>query len=249
MQVNTHELIRIAKIAGKIIMGYYDGEVDISIKDDKSPVTAADIAANDYIVSELKKLTPDVPIVSEEIVNQYDRKELGLFWIVDPLDGTKSFIKKSGEFTVNIALIKNKTPIFGVIYIPAKDVVYYTDNNGCAFVQEQRKASSPIKCRSVAEDGAIVVASLSHRTKETDDYIDTVKTKEIISAGSSLKFCLVAEGKADLYPRFGTTMEWDIAAGHAILKAAGGKVSNIDGSDFTYNKSDFRNGYFVARGL
>jgi 3'(2'), 5'-bisphosphate nucleotidase len=242
----------ITKKAGEIIMAFYNGKVQVMTKADESPVTAADLAANRYIMAELQKLTPDIPIVSEENSEAENMQAAkgGTFWLVDPLDGTKSYIKQTGEFTVNIALIENGAPVGGAIYVPAKDVGYFTAEDGNAYKQDGNNLPVEIRVRPVPEDGLTVVASKSHRTPETDEYINKLpKVKELISASSSIKLCLIAEGKADVYPRFGRTMEWDIAAGHAILNAAGGKVTNVNGSAFVYAKEGFGNPYFVAVGI
>lgn len=231
-------------------MQYYAGTVDVTRKADNSPVTAADIAANRYIVEALAVLTPDIPVVAEENNEALNLSHLQapLFWLVDPLDGTKGFIKKSGEFTVNIGLVKNGTPIAGVVYVPVTEELYYTGENGGAFKQEKGGAPFPIHSRVASDEGMVVVASFSHRSAETDDYIQTLKVKSFLAAASSLKFCLLAEGKADIYPRFGRTMEWDTAAGHAVLSAAGGCVENLDGSPLHYGKPGFENPHFIAKG-
>ncbi|MDA0781782.1 MAG: 3'(2'),5'-bisphosphate nucleotidase CysQ [Rickettsiales bacterium] len=243
------EVYYITKKAGNIIMDYYNGKIEVLLKKDESPVTAADIAANKYILQELATLTPDIPIVSEENSEEENKNAAkgGLFWLVDPLDGTKSYIKKTGEFTVNIALINGDKPEGGAIFVPAKKTGYFTAEDGNAYKQEQDGLPTQIRVRPLPEDGVVVVASKSHRTPETDEYIEKLpKVKEIVSASSSVKLCLIAEGAADVYPRFGRTMEWDIAAGHAVLNAAGGKVLNTDGSEFIYAKEDFANPFFVA---
>jgi len=240
----------IAVEAGKLIMEHYNNAPgDITLKDDQSPVTAADIAANDYIVRELQKLTPTIPIVAEEHSAEMNNKLANspLFWLVDPLDGTKSFIKRKGEFTVNIALIDHHIPVMGVVYVPVTEVLYYGESTH-AWKQEAGQAAKVIHVAVPGDDGAIVIASLSHRTPETDDYIERIKVKSLISASSSVKFCLLAEGAAHVYPRFGRTMEWDTAAGHAVLIGAGGCVTNIDDTPFMYGKKLFENPYFIAYG-
>jgi 3'(2'), 5'-bisphosphate nucleotidase len=248
-QKYASEVYYITKKAGDIIMDYYSGKIEVLLKEDDSPVTQADLAANKYIVQELKKLTPDIPIVSEENSEDENKKAAkgGLFWIVDPLDGTKSYIKKTGEFTVNIALINKDEPVGGAIFVPAKNAGYFTAEDGNSYKQEKDGLPVQIRVRPEPEEGLVVVASKSHRTPETDEYIEKLsKVHEIVSASSSVKLCLIAEGKADVYPRFGRTMEWDIAAGHAVLQAAGGKVVNTDGSKFVYAKEDFANPFFIA---
>ncbi len=242
-------LTAIARQAGAIIMRYYEGGVDVMHKEDDSPVTEADIAANAYIVEQLSALTQEIPIVAEESDNTaHDPAGMAQFWLVDPLDGTKSFIARRGQFTVNIGLVEEGVPVLGVIYVPVQDVLYYTGEDGQAYKQEADGAPERITCRMPGEDGLVVVASKSHRTQETNDFIAELSVAEVVSAASSLKFCLVAEGKADIYPRFGTTMEWDTAAGHAVLLAAGGQVTHPDGAAFGYGKPEFRNTYFIAWG-
>ena len=243
------EVYYITKKAGDIIMDYYNGKIEVLIKEDQSPVTPADLAANKYIVEELSKLTPDIPIVSEENPEEDNKKaaKSGLFWLVDPLDGTKSYINKTGEFTVNVALINGDKPEGGAIFLPARKTGYFTAEDGNAYKQEKDGLPIEIRVREEPEDGVVVVASKSHRTPETDEFINKLpKVQEIVSASSSVKLCLIAEGEADVYPRFGRTMEWDIGAGHAVLQAAGGKVINVDGSRFVYANDDFANPFFVA---
>lgn len=245
-------VLDIAANAGALIMEYYIGEKDMNVqkKADNSPVTAADIEANQYIVEALNRLTPGITVIAEEneeqgTINSGSVRQM--FWLVDPLDGTKSFINKSGDFTVNIGLIEFGKPVFGVIFVPAKQLCYFVGADGKAY-RRDAKGETQLSVRQASSEGVDVVASKSHHTPETDNYINTLKVKSLISAASSLKFCLVAEGSADIYPRFGRTMEWDTAAGHAILLAAGGKVETLDGKNLTYGKSDFANDAFIARG-
>jgi 3'(2'), 5'-bisphosphate nucleotidase len=245
------EIYYITKKAGELIMEFYSGHIQVMVKGDESPVTYADLAANKYIVEQLQELTPDIPVVSEEndVADNKKAAKNGVFWLVDPLDGTRSYIKRTGEFTVNIALVEHGKVTGGAIYVPVRDVGYFTAEDGNAYKQDGNNLPTQILVRPKPQDGLVVIASSSHRNKETNDYIESLdKVKEIVSASSSIKLCLVAEGKADVYPRFGRTMEWDIGAGHAILAAAGGTVVNADGSEFTYNNEDFANGYFVAKG-
>lgn len=238
-----------ALIAGQAIMDVYATDFAVEHKDDKSPVTAADRAAEDIILPVLKAITPTVTIISEESFNADSPPTVGdePFWLVDPLDGTKQFITKQGEFTVNIALIRNRVPVLGVVHAPAVGRTYLGGPEG-ASLEVDGGPASPITVRSAPAKGITAVASRSHRTPETDAFLDNYDVGELISSGSSIKFCLVAEGKADLYPRFGPTMEWDTAAGHAVLNAAGGSVTHEDGSPFLYGKADFRNPNFIARG-
>lgn len=241
-------VLDIAIHAGKLIMEYYSGNkaMHVTSKEDLSPVTAADVEANDYIVSALQALMPDIPVIAEE--NETQATPGDNFWLVDPLDGTKSFISKSGEFTVNIGLIKSGVPVFGVIYVPAQHVSYFIASDGIPYKRDANGNTTPIATRKIPAEGMVVVASKSHRTPETDAYINTLPVASLISAASSLKFCLVAEGKADIYPRFGRTMEWDTAAGHAIVLAAGGTVETVDGKPLGYSKPDFANPHFIVKG-
>lgn len=243
-------IVKIAREAGDRIMTIYEGDFDVKSKTDESPVTEADVAAEKIILEGLHALTPDIPVLAEESHAAGKAPDLsgGLFWLVDPLDGTREFIHKRGEFTVNIALVEQGKPTMGVIHIPARNITYFAEGPGKVWRQEDEMPSVAIATREAPGDGLTVVASRSHRTPETDDYIAKFKVKELISAGSSLKLCLVAEGKADLYPRFGRTMEWDIGAGQAILEAAGGVVETLDGAPLRYGKDGHDNPYFIAKG-
>lgn len=245
------DVCNIARQAGDIILGHYNGKIEVEEKSDHTPVTIADKEANDFIVRELIRIAPDIPVVAEENSEEDNKKafDKALFWLVDPLDGTKSFIKKTGQFTVNIALIEGHKPVGGAVYVPANDVMYFTGEDGAAYRQIAGRVPENIAVRSAPASGLVVVASKSHRTKETDRYIEQLdNVSEFVSAASSLKFCLVAEGKADVYPRFGPTCEWDTAAGHAVLLAAGGSMEQVDGSEFRYGKGDLLNPFFVAKG-
>ncbi len=249
-----HEIFRsLALTSGEVIMDVYkSSEFEVLLKSDDSPVTIADKKADEVISQGLKKFFPEVPIVSEEQVNSHDLSA-SVFFIVDPLDGTKEFIKRRGDFTVNIALVVNGEPKRGIVYAPARQRLFYTDENGEA-VEEMAYFSvskmglvKKIKTAVSNNKALKVVASKSHRDKKTDEYISKYKCKEIVSAGSSLKFCLIASGEADLYPRFGPTMEWDTAAGHAILSAAGGSVLQAeDNQPLKYGKPHYSNPFFVA---
>jgi len=253
MSYNAHasEVLYIAKKAAALIMGYYVNKIEVEHKADKSPVTEADRAANEFIKKHLQELTPDIPVVSEEN-SEDDNKQAAsgeIFWMVDPLDGTKSYINQTGEFTVNIALIKNNYPQGGVVYIPAQEIGYFTTEDGKAYKQVGNNLPEKINVRQKPKDKVVVVASKSHMNESTEKYIKSLgKNITLISAASSLKFCMIAEGKADLYPRFGNTMEWDTAAGHAIILAAGGHVECADGAPLFYRKNGFLNPFFIARG-
>ena len=256
----TENLKRIALIAGKEIMAVYDSEIAVELKDDKSPVTQADAKGEAIILRELKALAPEIPIIAEEAASAGHLPETGaVFFLVDPLDGTKEFINRNGEFTVNIALIVNGVPEAGVVYAPALSRMFYAQGPGQAFECQispesdpatlTKTKATPLKTRHAEADGLVVVASRSHRSPETDEYLKDFDVKDFVAAGSSLKFCLLAAGEADLYPRHGRTMEWDTGAGHAVLRGAGGTVTLFDGSPFVYGKREdgFANPFFVAK--
>jgi 3'(2'), 5'-bisphosphate nucleotidase len=235
----------IAKEAGKLIMGYFNDGFAHSKKADDSPVTEADIAANKYITEHLQKLAPEIPIIAEEDEEQgshlHDR-----FFLVDPLDGTRSFVRGEPEFTVNIGLVENGKPVFGVIYHPPLGALYYGMVGRGAYKQIGEGATQKIHTRPRPQDGYTIVRSRSHPSKKTQAYLQTINVKEIIGLSSSVKLCLIAEGTADIYPRFGRTMEWDIAAGHAILEAAGGRVETAEGAKLTYGKQGFENPHIIG---
>lgn len=246
----TSAITKLAREAGDKILAIYEQDFDVKIKSDSSPVTEADTAAEKIILAGLKKIAPDIPVLAEESNAAGNIVDLsgGIFWLVDPLDGTKEFVHKRGEFTVNIALIEQGAPTLGVIHVPVKNTTYFAQGPGKVWRQDGDGTPFPIETRIAPDHGLTVVASRSHRTPETDDYIKKFKVAELISAGSSLKLCLLAEGKADLYPRFGRTMEWDIGAGQAILEAAGGCVETLDGTPLRYGKDGHDNPFFIAKG-
>jgi 3'(2'),5'-bisphosphate nucleotidase len=252
-------LLPAAIAAGEAILDVRSRTVLVEKKADSSPVTEADRAAEVIILAALADIAPGIPVVAEEAVAAGDLPAVGsdAFFLVDPLDGTKEFIGGGSDFTVNIALIRDGEPAMGIVYTPATGTLYVGSSDGGAWMAEVENdtvgARSSIAVRS-AGDTIDVVASKSHRTPETDAYIAKYPVGELVSAGSSLKFCLVAEGKADLYPRMGTTMQWDIAAGDAVLRAAGGTVVTLDGQVFRYGPNGnegvgaFRNPWFIAAG-
>ncbi|MEX2249318.1 MAG: 3'(2'),5'-bisphosphate nucleotidase CysQ, partial [Parvibaculum sp.] len=253
-------LRRIAVQAGAAIMDHYHAGVEVVRKEDNSPVTAADHDAEALILDGLRRIAPEIPVVSEEAAASGHIPDFGPhFFLVDPLDGTKEFLGKNGEFTVNIALIENRLPVAGIVYAPAKERMFFSYGPGDAY--EQKIAASHdgmmgggdirrIAARKPAADGLVVIASRTHRDQKTDEYLNLYNVKEFLAAGSSLKFCLIAAGEADLYPRHGRTMEWDTAAGHAVLTAAGGSVTQLDGTPLIYGKTErgLDNPFFVARG-
>ena len=247
-------LCAIAREAGAAIMDIYQRDIAVRQKADASPVTDADERAEAVILARLGQLAPGIPVVAEEsMAAGRGPAEAGArFWLVDPLDGTKEFISRNGEFTVNIALIEAGQPVMGVVYAPAIERLFLgADGLGAdglgAFVEDGGKRRA-IHVRPAPPEGLTVVASRSHRDAATEDYIARFPVAEMRPAGSSLKLCLVAAGEADLYPRLGRTMEWDIAAGHAVVAAAGGSVTTLEGAPLTYGKPGYENPFFVARG-
>jgi 3'(2'), 5'-bisphosphate nucleotidase len=242
-------ILALADRAGGVILEHYRGEVEVRAKADRSPVTAAEEAGEAVILEGLSRLTPEIPVVAEEKVaaGEVPVLDRGPFWLVDPLDGTKEFIQKRGDFTVNIAMVDEDGPALGVVLAPARNRAWWGARGVGAFVRDAEGRTREIRVRPWPAAGPTAVASRSHSDAETEAFLDQIGATERTSAGSSLKFCLVAEGSADIYPRFGPTMEWDVAAGHAVLAAAGGRVTTRDGAPFTYRKPDFRNGPFIAR--
>jgi 3'(2'), 5'-bisphosphate nucleotidase len=238
---------RIARDAGALILEVYATDFAVRGKGDRSPVTEADERAERLIASALQALAPQVPIVAEEAVAAGQVPRAGpLFWLVDPLDGTKEFIGRNGEFTVNIALIADGAPVLGVVFAPALDRMFGGDVQEGAWLADG-SGRRAIRCRRVPEQGLTVVASRSHGDAAAiDAFLRGRKVAALTNAGSSLKLCLIAAGEADLYPRLGRTMEWDIAAGHAVLRAAGGEVTGLDGLPLRYGKPGFENPHFVA---
>ncbi len=247
-----NSVLGIAKRAGEIIMEVYDSDdFGVESKGDDSPLTRADTAANDHIVKSLSKLEIVLPIISEETKEvAYDvRKDWNSLWMVDPLDGTKEFIKRNGEFTVNIALIENGKSIAGVVYLPVKDIMYWAiDGVGAFKIEDQNASVIQVNSFSEEDKDLRIVCSRSHLNEETQNFVDRYNNPELIATGSSLKFTIIAEGNAEIYPRLAPTMEWDTAAAQAILEAAGGEVISEDtGLPMRYNKPNLLNSHFVAR--
>ena len=241
-------VIALCREAGRATMTYYGGAADAGVreKDDRSPVTLADEVAHGILVAGLRRLDPATPVVSEEDVmaSFEDRRGWRRFWLVDPLDGTKEFIKRRAEFTVNVALIVNGEPVFGVVLAPALDLLYWAAKGEGAWREEKGQAPERIFSASPAPGTPLtVVESLSHPSPELEEYLRTIPVARRVKAGSSLKFCWVAEGRADIYPRLGPTMEWDVAAGDCIYRQSGREAERP--SPLTYNKPDLRNPSFV----
>ncbi|MEM6815540.1 MAG: 3'(2'),5'-bisphosphate nucleotidase CysQ [Bacteroidota bacterium] len=251
--INLENLLDTAKeaalVAGaEIIKIYESGNFSVEAKADNSPLTVADKAAHEAIVSYLSRT--EIPILSEEgkYITYQKRKDWEYFWMVDPLDGTKEFVKKNGEFTVNIALVKDGAPILGVVYPPIlKDLYWAIKSRGAYLEKAEKIVRLTTSKKDLSNSRLKVVASRSHMSEETKHYIDKLDHPEIVSKGSSLKFLMVASGEADLYPRFGPTMEWDTAAAHVIVTEAGGRVIlQNEATPLSYNKEDLLNPYFIV---
>jgi len=242
-------LAQIVRKAGAIVMTIYNSGFDVRSKADATPVTEADERAEAFIVPALRALAPGVPVVAEEMAARGQADAIGRrFWLVDPLDGTREFIKRNGEFTVNVALIEDGLPVLGVVGAPALGRLFAGVRGQGAWVDDEQGRRA-IRVRPVPAEGLSVVASRSHGDAQAlDRFLAGRKVARLVNAGSSLKLCQLAAGEADLYPRLGRTMEWDIAAGHAVLVAAGGQVHTLDGQPLRYGKPGFENPHFVASG-
>jgi len=241
------KVVELAREAGRSVMEVYSRPFSVEYKEDSSPLTEADSASHRVIAAGLSAIAPGVPVISEEgeSVPYAARREFERFWLVDPLDGTKEFIKRNGEFTVNIALIEDGAPVMGVVYAPAAGLMYYAEGDSTAFME--REGEAPVRIRSgFAGPGVRAVVSRSHPDARVEEFLKGYDVLERVEAGSSLKFCIVAEGRADLYPRFGETWEWDTAAGHAVAAGAGASVTLPDGSPLRYNKEGLKNPGFIA---
>ncbi|MEH0158594.1 3'(2'),5'-bisphosphate nucleotidase CysQ [Limibacter armeniacum] len=254
MNIEIESIIEIAEAAGQAIMNIYDdpqSDFGIEKKDDNSPLTKADKAAHVVIEKALVNLSSNIPVLSEEggLPDYETRKNWTQYWMVDPLDGTKEFIKKNGEFTVNIALIENNLPVMGVVHVPAKGITYYAEI-GMGSFKRVNGEDTQLFVRKATEN-IVAVRSKSHAAPEEEEVLARYNVSDSISVGSSLKFCMVAEGKADVYYRHGPTMEWDTAAGQAVVMAAGGKVykGNTEEELFTYTKENLLNSSFLCLGL
>lgn len=237
----------IAREAGAEILKHY-GRVSASMKADQSPLTAADLAAHHWIVSHLTQQFPSIPVLSEESENipWETRSRWNEFWLVDPLDGTKEFLKQSGEFTVNIALIRNGRPVLGVVYAPVLDLMYWAEAGQGAYAQKSGEAIRRLQCRVPDSQHLTFVASRDHAGPGVSELLKRFPTARTSSMGSSLKFCLVAQGDADAYLRDLPTMEWDTAAAHCLVESAGGTVTDLENRPLQYNKPDLHNPPFIA---
>lgn len=250
MQLEIEELLSIARDAGKVVLDVYNDQnrfEEVKFKSDLSPLTLADQASNDLIVSRLKIFSPDIPILSEEggDITYEERKQWKHFWCVDPLDGTKEFISRNGEFTINIALIQDRVPVLGIIYVPVTNTMYYANQETGGWKIDSEGVKSSIKVDKNSTDW-VSVGSRSHASDFEKEVLARYPVVKNIAIGSSLKFCLVAEGLAHIYFRHGPTMEWDTAAGQAILTLSGGQMITLSGEPFLYNKLALLNGSFIC---
>lgn len=259
MSLTGDHLARIALDAGEVIMRVYASDFSVDRKDDSSPVTEADQKAETLILDALAEVDPDLPVIAEEAVAAGHIPEHGhRFALVDPLDGTREFINRRDEFTVNIGIIEHGVPVMGVVYAPALNRLFVAESRFSAWQAEAKPGAalpdladrSPLRIRRKPKDGLTAIASHSHRSDATNAFLDTQPVGKIISAGSSLKFCLIAAGEADLYPRHGRTMEWDTAAGQAVAEAAGAHVTKLDGETLRYGKTErgYDNPHFIVWG-
>lgn len=244
----SQDIVNAAHKAGKEILELWKKSIEIEYKNDKSPVTKADREAGKIINTILHKITPNIPTISEEDTSNHSQKAHKIFWLIDPLDGTKEFIKGSNQFTVNIALIDNQKPILGVVYAPAIGETYFNTSSTEAYLMKNSDQPALISSKKNLANNLIKVAvtSNSHINEKTRNYLKQNNYNKIINLGSSLKFCIVAKGEADIYPRFGRTMEWDTAAGHAIVNAAGGKILGFDNQNLIYGKKNYENQGFIC---
>ena len=244
-------IVALAEDAGRAILEVYSTDFDVQEKEDDSPLTQADLASHRWIDAGLKSLTPEIPVISEEsgLPDFAERRQWQRYWIVDPLDGTKEFVNRNGEFTVNIALIEDNRPVLGVVHVPVQGKTYV----GCKGIGAQRRdgdnAPVTIEVAGTSASPARIVGSRSHRGASLDAFLEAIGEHDMVPMGSSLKFCVIAEGGADLYPRLGPTSEWDTAAAQAVVEQAGGSVVTLDGKPMKYNtKADILNPHFFVIG-
>jgi len=257
MNVVTPELlsaiIHISELAADEILKFYNVDYNIDMKDDLTPVTSADFAAHSVILNALTELTPNIPVLSEEAANIpfHERKTWDTYWLVDPLDGTREFIKRNGEFSVNIALISGNESVLGVIYIPVTQTCYYATKGNGAYKKENGEIAKPISAKKTCQESIIIAGSRSYRDTSLDNFLKNIELHsgqyEIICMGSSIKSCLVAEGKVDIYPRLGPTSEWDTAAAQCIVEESGGLITDTSLQPLKYNTKDtLLNPHFLA---
>jgi len=247
-----NDVIELAKSEGHRIMEIYEKDFSIFKKEDQDPLTEADLILHQTIINRLAEITPDIPVLSEESANEelQNRMTWDRYWLIDPLDGTKEFIKKNGEFTVNIALIESNTPVFGVVFAPAIDIIYYGGKDIGSFKRVGGKEAIKIQTKKKTTGIMKIIGSRSHQSEEFKQFIENYPNAEIVPMGSSLKICLVAEGVADLYPRLGPTSEWDTAAAQAVLEGARGQLEDFSTGKilgYNLNKDSLRNPHFLAR--
>jgi 3'(2'), 5'-bisphosphate nucleotidase len=248
-KINIEDIKKIASDAGQAIMEIYNKDFKVEYKEDHSPLTEADLKSNEIICKALEKLYPNIPTLSEEnkLIEYDTRKEWDYYWCIDPIDGTKEFIKRNGEFTVNIALIYNGTPVLGIVYAPILNAMYSAKKGEGAFLNGKKL---PLKINTKKDEILYVVASKSHLSEETQEFIDNLDAKEIVqvSKGSSLKLCMIADGSADIYPRLAPTMEWDTAAADVIVRESGKMTYQFEmDKPVVYNKENLLNPWFVVR--
>lgn len=251
LQALIDPVIRLAESAGESILAIYDAGFEVTDKADNTPLTDADLAAHTTIVEGLARLTPEIPVLSEESTSIpfKERQQWDRYWLIDPLDGTREFIKRNGEFTVNIALIENHQSILGVIQVPVNGILYYAWREGGAWKKLPQQEVEPIHVRAPSEEQLVVAGSRSHQSETITDFLDKIGTHRIFPMGSSLKSCLVAEGQADLYPRLGPTSEWDTAAAQCVVEEAGGQLTDTAMQPLRYNtKESLLNPHFFVFG-
>jgi 3'(2'), 5'-bisphosphate nucleotidase len=242
------EVTALAREAGRAILEVYASSFSVQEKEDRSPLTEADLRSEKLILAGLKRIAPEIPVLSEESgqVPWATRRHWSRLWVVDPLDGTREFVQRNGEFTVNIALVDDHRPVLGIVHAPALERSYYACEGAGAFRSDARAAGRPIRVARRGTGPVRVVGSRSHRGNTLDGFLERVGAHEFVEVGSSLKLCLVAEGLADVYPRMGPTCEWDTAAGQCVLEQAGGQVLKLDGEPLAYNREDTLNPNFVG---
>jgi 3'(2'), 5'-bisphosphate nucleotidase len=244
------DVTALAREAGRAILEVYASSFSVQEKADSSPLTEADLRSEKLILAGLRRIAPEIPVLSEETGQSAwaVRRNWSRLWVVDPLDGTKEFVRRNGEFTVNIALVDNHRPVLGIVHAPALERDYFACDGIGAFRSDARAAGRPIRVSRRGSGAVRVVGSRSHRGSSLDGFLSRVGAHELVEVGSSLKLCLVAEGSADVYPRLGPTCEWDTAAGQCVLEQAGGQVLKLDGEPLEYNREDTLNPNFVGFG-